>query len=624
MRLPKNVISPLGLSRYQEHAALVYSSKRRGHGKLGLALSEDGLHFNESVDAPVIFTGQNKTESIADTSDYRFAKVAHDHLLTYTKNGRLVIAREEESGDLWDLAIWKTLRTGNPRATNGMFVPEYKYNNQYVLFYNTSSINFAVTKDFKDWHSPYRPVLEPRRHNFDNKSLKIVSVANISSGIAVLYESQSMRKRQQTIHVGFAVFSRQNPGKLIWRSEGPLWAATNAGRSKIELLGADIQNDSIRLYGSSVSNGLFTVDLQQPLKLDEVSRPKFELERHHKNPLLSPEGGEHWESSGVFNPSVVHHEGKVHILYRAVDPYGVSHVGYASTTDGSEIDYRHNEPCYWPRAWFEAGRGKRPYKEWNKAFGSGGGWGGCEDPKATLMDDKVYMTYVAHDGSPYLRLCITSIDIDDFVNHRWDKWAWPKVISNPQFGPHVNPPFGVRVIKSGIILPEKINDKYVIFFKEPPHVGIHYIDDIERLGIDEELEAHDFIYTRPGHWDSQKLSMGSTPILVNEGWLVIYHAVDKREGHKYKIGAMLLDKNDPSKVLRRTNTPILEPDADYENNWKPGVAYPSGAAIIGDQLHVYYGGGDRHVCVATTPLQEFMDHLMNEEEIHLTAEVTVS
>ena len=82
---------------------------------------------------------------------------------------------------------------------------------------------------------------------------------------------------------------------------------------------------------------------------------------------------------------------------------------------------------------------------------------------------------------------------------------------------------------------------------------------------------------------------------------------------------MILDHDDPSKVLYRTNAPILEPAAAYENEWKFGIAYPSGAAIIEGTLFVYYGGGDRHVCVATANLESFVKQLMNHQEPKLHA-----
>ena len=92
-----------------------------------------------------------------------------------------------------------------------------------------------------------------------------------------------------------------------------------------------------------------------------------------------------------------------------------------------------------------------------------------------------------------------------------------------------------------------------------------YLDDLEFEG-DSWLEGHTSIPVRPELWDSRKLSVGAPPIKTDEGWLVIYHAVDDRDDTRYKIGAMILDLKDPAKVLWRTKYPMLEPNMWYEND----------------------------------------------------------
>ncbi len=92
--------------------------------------------------------------------------------------------------------------------------------------------------------------------------------------------------------------------------------------------------------------------------------------------------------------------------------------------------------------------------------------------------------------------------------------------------------------------------------------------------------------------------------------MLIYQAVGKNGGYHYKIGAMLLDLKDPTRVLARSRKPILEPLAWYENDGlKSGVVYPCGAAIIKDRLFVYYGGADMLVCVASVKLNGFLEEL---------------
>ncbi len=113
-----------------------------------------------------------------------------------------------------------------------------------------------------------------------------------------------------------------------------------------------------------------------------------------------------------------------------------------------------------------------------------------------------------------------------------------------------------------------------------------------------------------GRWDSYIRGAGPPPIKTKDGWLLLYHAIDRRDPGRYKIGAMLLDLEDPKKILYRSQEPILEPDEFYENSgFKAGVVYSCGAVVIGGMLHVYYGGADSVACVATADLKEFLSEL---------------
>ena len=226
--------------------------------------------------------------------------------------------------------------------------------------------------------------------------------------------------------------------------------------------------------------------------------------------------------------------------------------------------------------------------------------GGCEDPRLTRIGEQVYMTYVAYDGHSHPRVALTSIYIDDFLSKRWN-WKKPVLISPP----HI-------VDKNACILPEKINGKYVIFHRVFPNILIDLVDDLDFDGKTRWLEGQFKIPTRAlsSDWDNLKVGCGPPPIKTKDGWLLIYQAVGSNDESRYKIGAMLLDLKDPTKVLARTRSPILEPIAAYENEgWKAGVVYPCGAVIINDRLFVYYGGADMVVCVATVKLEHFLEQL---------------
>jgi len=603
--LPPNAVSPLGVSMSGRSTTLLYRSKRRGHNKLGLAYSHDGVSFEEA-DPPVIMTGRSQSEDINQLTTVHLSSILHQQVLTYSKNKRLHIAVKSELSD-FGIELWQTVRTGLPKAEDGIVVNEFKHNNEYVLYYSTNDINVALSKDLNRWHGPTDAPVTTRRHSFDRRNLRIVAAQVITQGILVLYQTSRTRKRSQQLSIGAVLFDRKNPGRELWRSSGPLWEVTASKRDPVMTLGAVVYRQDILLYCSNASGGLFIINIPNPHSLEASHvRPGLGLSRHAANPIISPEGGGPWEAIGTFNPAVLHDNGKVHILYRALDAAGISQIGYAASHDGITINERSPTPAYWPREGFEAGTGIKPFKRWSEDFGSGGGWGGCEDPKITRIGEKIYLTYVAHDGWSPPRLAMSTISRQDFHDKNWDKWSKPRLISEPNV-----------TNKSGIILPEKINGRYVVFHRVFPNVLIHYTDDLENLGRSEWLDSHDIIAARPHRWDSRKLSIGATPLRIDEGWLVIYHAVDDRDDNKYKIGAMILDANDPSKIIARSNNPILEPEMHYENEWKFGIAYPSGAAIIDDVLHVYYGGGDRHVCVATAPLHNFVEHLLRHKDTYL-------
>jgi beta-1,2-mannobiose phosphorylase / 1,2-beta-oligomannan phosphorylase len=327
------------------------------------------------------------------------------------------------------------------------------------------------------------------------------------------------------------------------------------------------------------------------------------LERFKRNPILRPNPENWWETKAVFNPAALYDGGKLHILYRAIGETDVSVLGYASSSDGLHIQERLDKPAYVPREPFEGVN--PPYPQPHPGtpgtyVSGGGGMGGCEDPRITRIDDRVYMTYVAYDGRNPPRVALSSIHIDDFLNRRWN-WKKPVLISQP----HI-------VDKNACILPEKIGGKYVIFHRVYPNILIDFVDDLDFDGRTRWLTGQYEIPVRAlsSDWDNHKVGAGPPPLKTKYGWLLIYQAVGRSDGYRYKIGAMLLDLKDPTRVIARSRKPILEPNAWYENaGLKAGVVYPCGAAIIDSHLFVYYGGADMVVCAASVKLNGFVEEL---------------
>ncbi len=106
-------------------------------------------------------------------------------------------------------------------------------------------------------------------------------------------------------------------------------------------------------------------------------------------------------------------------------------------------------------------------------------------------------------------------------------------------------------------------------------------------------------------WDSWKIGAAGPPILLNEGWLLIYHGVSTER--VYSLGVALLDRNNPEEVLYRSADPILAPTEEYERFGKvPNVVFSCGQALKDGELIIYYGGADSVICAATAELSELL------------------
>lgn len=336
----------------------------------------------------------------------------------------------------------------------------------------------------------------------------------------------------------------------------------------------------------------------------------LDLRRAFHNPVMSPTSGSYWESEGVFNPGAVIHGGRVHLFYRALGPDGVSRIGYASSQDGVHFDKRHPHPVYMPETKEESAK-HYPYTSparltYNtKLYVSGGGWGGCEDPRAVKIGDRIYVTFNIFNGWYSIRVGLTSINEKDL---EMGIWRWDRVT-------YLSPPNERH--KNWVLFPEKVGGKYALFHNlydsNPARVRIEYLDNLEEPTQFFESPDPHLLPDRITAWHNRTRSVGPPPVKTRYGWLLFYHAMDKDDPGRYKLGALLLDLNDPTKILYRSRYPILEPDEWYENDWKPGIIYASGAVVKGDTLLIYYGGGDKHIGVAYTNLSEFVSKLMKNE-----------
>ena len=442
--------------------------------------------------------------------------------------------------------------------------------------------------------------LAPASEFIDHNKLLIQNAFPVPEGVMVFYHYHD----HEQYYVGAAAFSKGDNPQLIWRHSEPVWEMNDQiGGKAIEFIDLLQIKDRYIAYWLVEGEAVWATIYPNYRISNQIQiRKKAQLNREQQNPVIAPNQSNNWESFTTFNPAALYDADKVHLFYRAQGHDYVSSIGYATSNDGVHVEERLKKPIFIPTQPFETA--VKP-GEVNMAFASAG-CGGCEDPRVTKINDRIYMTYVAFDGYSEPRVALTSISIKNFLNHNW-LWTHPVLISKPG-----------TVTKSACILPEKINGKYVVFHRVFPDILIDFVDDLD-FSKGEYLKGQYKISPRsPLWWDSRKIGAGAPPIKTRDGWLLIYQAVDDKEGHPYKVGAMLLDLDDPTQVLYRSRQPILEPQQWYENDgFKAGVVYPCGAVVIGQTLFVYYGGSDSYVCVATANLNQFLHQLKTSGDAKL-------
>ena len=357
-------------------------------------------------------------------------------------------------------------------------------------------------------------------------------------------------------------------------------------------------------YLNGGSSAQFRQVLQEQ-SLDELFGQADVLTRFRGNPVLEPVPDHPWESKMVYNPAAIRLDGMTYIVYRAFGDDHLSRLGLAWSGDGLHIDGRLPHPIFAPKTAYElpetAVQQTRPREK-----------GGCEDPRLTLIGDRVYMTYSAY--SDVLQIALASIAKEDFIalSHSAAadvaaKWTRHGLL------------FPGLLDRNAVLFPEKINGQYVLLRRpiigNTRDIAITFADSLEAPW---PKEYETIMQARPGMWDSERVGAGAQVMKTRRGWLLIYHGVGLKRGRRtYMLGTALLDLDDPRKVLYRSLDPIFTPEEDYElYGWAPTVVFTNGAVartkdddeIIedDDEIMVYYGGGDKVVGVAWAKLSDLL------------------
>ncbi|MFD1715056.1 glycosidase [Amnibacterium flavum] len=333
--------------------------------------------------------------------------------------------------------------------------------------------------------------------------------------------------------------------------------------------------------------------------------------------VMEPEPGNSFEAEGVLNPASGHTpDGTLYLLPRLVAEGNVSRVGIARVVieDGVPVGVERE------------GIVLAPDRGWERGVGNAG----VEDPRVTYIPElgMHVMTYVAYgplgprtavavseDLREWRRLGPATFSYDDALDtdlglyHNKDTVFFPEAVTAPDgtraFAVLHRPMWDLGETKpgQGVRLPAGVPDS-----RQSIWISYVPVDEVARdIANLARWTRHRFLAGPEFPFEELKIGGGPAPIRVPEGWLLIHHGVTgvidnafaQQQKVNYAAGAILLDGDDPSKVIARTPEPLLAPETDDERSGiVPNVVFPTAIEEIEGQLFVFYGMADSKIGVA--------------------------
>ena len=317
-----------------------------------------------------------------------------------------------------------------------------------------------------------------------------------------------------------------------------------------------------------------------------------------------------FENKAVLNPACIQVDNITHMFYRAINHNDISSIGYCQLKDNKVVK-RLKEPVLFPEYDYE----KK----------------GIEDPRITLLEGTYYLFYTAHDGKNALIAYATSKDLVHFAkqglispkisyDEAEDIFRESKVRERyTMFEMFYKERKGKDILlfeKDAALFPQKFNHKFALLHRILPGIQIIYFDNFSELTEDRWRDYFknlgDFIVLDPLFWfENRNIGGGCPPIETEDGWLIIYHAVeDTPLGKIYHAIAALLDLKNPLKVLGRLTEPLFSPKASWEKSGVTNnVVFPTGAVVRDKRLHIYYGAADKLIAAKSINLTELLTEL---------------
>ncbi len=213
---------------------------------------------------------------------------------------------------------------------------------------------------------------------------------------------------------------------------------------------------------------------------------------------------------------------------------------------------------------------------------------GIEDCRVSYIDQRYYLTYSAVSENGVAVGMRSTADWKSFEHHGI-----------------ILPPHN----KDCALFEERINGQYYCLHRPSGvDIGGNYIwlassPDLIHWGKHQCIAR-----TRPGQWDSQRIGAGCAPVKTEKGWLQIYHGAD--DNSRYALGALLLDLEDPSIVLARSEQPLAIPEEEYETQGFFGqVIFTNGHIVDDDTITIYYGAADEVICAGKLSVKNILQSL---------------
>lgn len=305
----------------------------------------------------------------------------------------------------------------------------------------------------------------------------------------------------------------------------------------------------------------------------------FKLERYQNQPIFLPEPNSPWESVNVFNPSVIHHQGLFHMHYRAQGFDWISRIGYAVSQDGIEWN-RLRQPVFVPKDSSDSR--------------------GVEDPRVTEIDGTFYMTYTAYGR-----------EIPGQGESRYHGGGVQPMIARSQnliTWQRIGPIVTGEDNKDHVIFPRKIAGRFAALHRRRPQVWIAYSDDL--ITWSEGDMAPIYGPREDNVWDSNTVGSNGVPIETEHGWLLLNHGFGS--DIVYHLGVILLDLDDPTKVIHRPSNPVLWPEEIWElRGEKSNVVFSNTNPVVAGTVYVYYGAADHVIGLATCQLTDLLDFALH-------------